>query len=115
MPSFSRNLEEALHRAVAYANQRKHEYATLEHLLLSLADDEDAAGVMKAYATTYKNRSRDLLQEFSTTDNYPSLAGVLEEAVTTEARRADMLGLFPDAAVRDSAVRFDPGAATATP
>ncbi|MDQ0464078.1 ATP-dependent Clp protease ATP-binding subunit ClpA [Caulobacter ginsengisoli] len=48
MPSFSRNLEESLHRAVAYANQRKHEYATLEHLLLSLADDEDAAGVMRA-------------------------------------------------------------------
>ena len=41
MPSFSRNLEETLHRAVAYANQRKHEYATLEHLLLSLTDDED--------------------------------------------------------------------------
>jgi len=33
---------------VAYANQRKHEYATLEHLLLSLIDDEDAAGVMRA-------------------------------------------------------------------
>ncbi|MDP1738266.1 MAG: ATP-dependent Clp protease ATP-binding subunit ClpA [Caulobacter sp.] len=48
MPSFSRNLEETLHRAVAYANQRKHEYATLEHLLLSLTDDEDAAGVMGA-------------------------------------------------------------------
>ncbi len=48
MPSFSRNLEESLHRAVAYANQRKHEYATLEHLLLSLSDDEDAAGVMRA-------------------------------------------------------------------
>ena len=48
MPSFSRNLEETLHRAIAYAKQRKHEYATLEHLLLSLADDEDAAGVMKA-------------------------------------------------------------------
>jgi ATP-dependent Clp protease ATP-binding subunit ClpA len=48
MPSFSRNLEETLHRAVAYANQRKHEYATLEHLLLSLADDEDAAAVMRA-------------------------------------------------------------------
>ena len=43
MPSFSRQLEESLHRAVAYANQRKHEYATLEHLLLSLVDDEDAA------------------------------------------------------------------------
>ena len=48
MPSFSRHLEESLHRAVAYANQRKHEYATLEHLLLSLIDDEDATGVMNA-------------------------------------------------------------------
>ncbi len=48
MPSFSRSLEETLNRAVAYANQRKHEYATLEHLLLSLADDEDAAIVMRA-------------------------------------------------------------------
>ena len=48
MPSFSRQLEESLHRAVAYANQRKHEYATLEHLLLSLVDDEDSAGVMRA-------------------------------------------------------------------
>ncbi|HEV2532292.1 ATP-dependent Clp protease ATP-binding subunit ClpA, partial [Phenylobacterium sp.] len=48
MPSFSRQLEESLHRAVAYANQRKHEYATLEHLLLSLVDDEDAASVMRA-------------------------------------------------------------------
>ena len=48
MPSFSRNLEETLHRAVAYANQRRHEYATLEHLLLSLADDQDAAQVMRA-------------------------------------------------------------------
>ncbi|MDP3594575.1 ATP-dependent Clp protease ATP-binding subunit ClpA [Phenylobacterium sp.] len=48
MPSFSRHLEESLHRAVAFANQRKHEYATLEHLLLSLIDDEDSAGVMRA-------------------------------------------------------------------
>jgi ATP-dependent Clp protease ATP-binding subunit ClpA len=48
LPSFSRNLEETLHRAVAFANQRKHEYATLEHLLLALLDDEDAAGVMNA-------------------------------------------------------------------
>ena len=48
MPSFSRHLEETLHRAVALANQRKHEYATLEHLLLSLTDDEDGAGVMRA-------------------------------------------------------------------
>jgi ATP-dependent Clp protease ATP-binding subunit ClpA len=48
VPSFSRQLEESLHRAVALANERKHEYATLEHLLLSLIDDEDSVGVMKA-------------------------------------------------------------------
>jgi len=48
VPSFSRQLEESLHRAVAIANQRKHEYATLEHLLLSLTEDEDSVGVMKA-------------------------------------------------------------------
>jgi len=48
LPSFSRNLEETLHRAVAFANQRKHEYATPEHLLLALIDDQDAAAVMNA-------------------------------------------------------------------
>ncbi len=48
MPSFSNHLEETLHRAVGYANDRKHEYATLEHLLLALADDPDAAAVMRA-------------------------------------------------------------------
>ena len=48
MPSFSRNLEDTLHKAVKFANERKHEYATLEHLLLSLADDPDAKGVMLA-------------------------------------------------------------------
>ena len=48
MPTFSRSLEKALHRALALANERRHEYATLEHLLLSLADDKDAAAVMKA-------------------------------------------------------------------
>ena len=48
MPSFSHNLEDTLHRAVAYANERKHEYATLEHLLLALLDDEDSAGVLNA-------------------------------------------------------------------
>ncbi len=48
MPSFSRPLEETLHRAVSYANERRHEYATLEHLLLALVDDPDAGAVMKA-------------------------------------------------------------------
>ena len=48
MTSFSSSLEEALHRALESANERSHEYATLEHLLLSLLDDRDAAAVMRA-------------------------------------------------------------------
>jgi ATP-dependent Clp protease ATP-binding subunit ClpA len=48
MPTFSRSLEKALHRALAHANERHHEFATLEHLLLSLVDDKDAAAVMRA-------------------------------------------------------------------
>jgi ATP-dependent Clp protease ATP-binding subunit ClpA len=48
VPSFSRHLEETLHRAVTFANERSHEYATLEHLLLALADDPEAATVLRA-------------------------------------------------------------------
>ena len=48
MPSFSRALEKTLHRALAVANERRHEYATLEHLLLSLIDDADASAVLRA-------------------------------------------------------------------
>ena len=48
MPTFSRNLEQSLHRALALANERHHEYATLEHLLLALIDDSDTSAVMRA-------------------------------------------------------------------
>ncbi|MHA6266165.1 ATP-dependent Clp protease ATP-binding subunit ClpA [uncultured Aliiroseovarius sp.] len=48
MPSFSKPLEEAIHHALALANDRKHELATLEHLLLALLDEPDAARVMQA-------------------------------------------------------------------
>src|SRR5476649_274249 len=48
MPTFSRSLEQSLHRALALANERHHEYATLEHLLLALIDDQDASAVMRA-------------------------------------------------------------------
>ncbi len=48
MPSFSKPLEEAIHQALALANDRKHELATLEHLLLALLDEPDATRVMQA-------------------------------------------------------------------
>jgi ATP-dependent Clp protease ATP-binding subunit ClpA len=44
----SKNLEETLHRALAHARTRRHEYATLEHLLLALAEDQDAVAVLRA-------------------------------------------------------------------
>ena len=48
MPSFAQNLEKTLHAAIDSARERRHEYATLEHLLLALVQDEDAAEVMSA-------------------------------------------------------------------
>ncbi len=48
MPSFARELEETLHNALGEASRRRHEYATLEHLLIALIDDEHASKVMTA-------------------------------------------------------------------
>jgi len=58
--SFSRSLEQSLHRALALANQRLRENATLDHLLLALIDDEDAAAVMRAGSVDLNELSRDL-------------------------------------------------------
>ena len=46
VPSFSATLEQAIHGALALANARRHELATLEHLLLALIDEPEAARVM---------------------------------------------------------------------
>src|SRR5918999_1228770 len=48
MPSFARELEQTLHNALAEASGRRHEYATLEHLLLALIEDVHAGRVMEA-------------------------------------------------------------------
>jgi len=46
--SFASELEQSLHRALRSANERRHEFATLEHLLLALCDDNDARSVLRA-------------------------------------------------------------------
>ncbi len=48
MPSMTPSLERALEKALHLASDRKHEYATLEHLLFVLTEDEDASEVMRA-------------------------------------------------------------------
>ena len=66
MPSFSRSLEKALHQALAFANERRQEYATLEHLLLSLIDDQDAAAVMRACNVDLDLLKRNLVEYIDT-------------------------------------------------
>src|SRR5476651_904055 len=61
MPTFSRSLEQSLHRALALANERHHEYATLEHLLLALIEDQDAAAVMRACNVDLEKLKRNLV------------------------------------------------------
>ncbi len=66
MPSFSRSLEKALHLALHLANERRQEYATLEHLLLALIDDGDAAAVMRACNVDLDALRRNLIEYVDT-------------------------------------------------
>ncbi|MFQ5765849.1 MAG: AAA family ATPase, partial [Rhodospirillales bacterium] len=56
----SRNLEQTLHRALALATERNHEYATLEHLLLSLTEDRDSVAVLRACGVELEQLHHDL-------------------------------------------------------
>jgi ATP-dependent Clp protease ATP-binding subunit ClpA len=57
----SHNLEETVRRAVAYASDRRHEFVTLEHLLLSLTEDQDAVSVLRACGVDLDKLREDLL------------------------------------------------------
>ena len=85
MPSFSNTLEQAIHAALALANARRHELATLEHLLLALIDEPDAAKVMRACSVNV-DELRKTLQEF-VDDDLATLITDVEgsEAVPTAA------------------------------
>jgi ATP-dependent Clp protease ATP-binding subunit ClpA len=63
LATFSRTLESTLRRAIHLANERRHEYVTLEHLLLSLIDDDDAAQVMTACKVDL-DRLRQTLEDY---------------------------------------------------
>ena len=66
MPAFSPGLEKALHQALTFANERHHEYATLEHLLLALIDDAEAAAVMRACNVDLDELRRTVLNYIDT-------------------------------------------------
>jgi len=75
MASFSPVLEETIHRALTFASDRKHELATLEHLLLALLDDKDAQAVIKACDVDIESLRTDITQYLN--DDLESL--VVEE------------------------------------
>ena len=85
MPSFSTTLEQAIHGALALANARRHELATLEHLLLALIDEPDAARVMKACSVNLEALKKTLVEFID--DDLSTLVTDVEgsEAVPTAA------------------------------
>ena len=85
MPSFSTTLEQSIHGALALANERRHELATLEHLLLALIDEPDAARVMRACSVNLDELRKDL-EEFIEDDLSTLITDVEgSEAVPTAA------------------------------
>ncbi len=62
VPSFSNTLEQAIHAALALANHRRHELATLEHLLLALIDEPDASRVMRACSVDLEVLRKELVR-----------------------------------------------------
>jgi ATP-dependent Clp protease ATP-binding subunit ClpA len=78
----SKNLEQSLHRALGLANERSHEYATLEHLLFALTEDQDAIAVLKACGVDME-RLREDLESYIDNELNGLVGSSLEEAKPT--------------------------------
>jgi ATP-dependent Clp protease adapter protein ClpS len=87
MSTFSGNLEHSIQRALAAANQRQHEYATLEHLLLALTDDEDASTVMRACNVDLEKLRRDLIVSIESEPENPATDGSKDAKPTGNFQR----------------------------
>ena len=83
MPSFSKSLENCIHSALGIANENQHELTTLEHLLLALVDEPDAAQVMlacgvdlekirKSVTEFIKNELGNLVSQVEGTESVPT-------------------------------------------
>ncbi|HEX2017856.1 MAG TPA: ATP-dependent Clp protease ATP-binding subunit ClpA [Aurantimonas sp.] len=66
MPTFSQSLEKSLHQALTLANERRQEFATLEHLLLALLEDRDAAAVMRGCSVDLDLLRKNLISYIDT-------------------------------------------------
>ena len=94
MPMLSRTLEKSLRRALALANARQHEYATLEHLLMALTEDQDTVAVLKACAVDL-DRLRASLTDFLDHE----LSGLVVEGVVEAKPTAGFQRVIQRAAI----------------
>ena len=82
MGMLSPNLERTLRQAIDFANERRHEYATLEHLLLALVDDDDAVPVLRACGVAL-DRLRTDLSDYIDNELASLITNRLDEAKPT--------------------------------
>jgi ATP-dependent Clp protease ATP-binding subunit ClpA len=83
----SRNLEQTLHQALSVANERHHEYATLEHLLFALTDDQDAMAVLRSCGISLPDLREQLMQYLDNELAYLIDRNVEESKPTTAFQR----------------------------
>jgi len=83
----SRNLEQTLHRALGVANEKHHEYATLEHLLYSLTEDQDAMAVLRSCGISLPDLRDSLMQYLDNDLAYLIDANIEETKPTTSFQR----------------------------
>lgn len=94
MASFSRTLEQTLHRALSLAGAKKHEFATLEHLLFALTEDQDAVAVLRACNVDVE-KLRQRIGSFIDEDLRGLVVGVPQDAKPTLSfQRAVQRALF---------------------
>lgn len=83
----SRNLEKTLHRALSLAGERHHEYATLEHLLLALCEDQDAMAVLRSCGISLEDLRDQLAQYLDSELTYLINRNAEESKPTTAFQR----------------------------
>ena len=80
----SSNLEKTLHKALSVANDRDHEYATLEHLLYALTEDQDAMAVLRSCGISIPDL-KDQLETYMDNEFSELVNPEVEEAKPTTA------------------------------
>lgn len=93
----SKELQTTLNLALAKASERRHEYLTLEHLLLALLEDKECCDILKACGGSVKDIRADL-EEFlkdnmeelpNHIDVMPSYTAALERVLTRAYMQAE--------------------------